>query len=478
MGTDLVIVLAYMAGVVWLGIRFSNVKTMRDFFLGGRRIHWLLASLSIVATETSALTVISLPGLGYSSGMGFLQIAFGYLAGRIIVSFVLLPGYMEGDFFTVYQFLEKSFGAGTKKTVSVIFHITRVLADGVRLFATSIPLTFIMGWDFRISIALIASVTLVYTLYGGLGSVVVTDAVQLVVYLVAALCAFGYLLVSSVASGNLLAVLNQAFEGAVRWEGLSSNIFFSYNIISGLVGGAFVSLGSHGIDHLIVQRALSVNTLSSARKAMIASGIIVIVQFALFLFLGLLIREYLGGRAFGRSDDVMPYFIVHHLPAGLRGVFLAGIFASAMSTISSSINSLSSSTCIDLLELNKREDQTQKRLLWISRAVSLGWAGALFFVAIAFSYSLKSLVEIALSIASVTYGGILGVFLMERFFKNFNRHAVLVGLLAGIGASGLVALFTAISWLYYIIIGCAASLAAAALIDRMRAIALTRSRLQ
>lgn len=474
MGIDIAIVFAYLAGVIWLGVKFSRVKTMQDFFLGGRRIPWFFASLSIVATETSALTVISLPGLGYTSGMGFLQIAFGYLVGRIIVSFVLLPGYMDGNFFTVYQLLEKSFGKGTKKTVSVVFHFTRVLADGVRLFATSIPLTFIMGWDYRISIALIAIATLTYTLYGGIGSVVVTDAVQLVIYIAAALLSLAFLATCSDPAMSVSAVAHRAFFDIVRWEA-SSSIFFSYNIVSGLIGGAFVSLGSHGIDHLIVQRALSVRNLKSAQKAMIVSGIIVIAQFALFLFLGLLIREQLGGRTFARSDDVMPYFIVHHLPAGLRGIFLAGIFASAMSTISSSINSLSSSTCIDLLELEKDDRRSQEQLLWISRVVSLGWVCVLSFAAIAFNYSMKALVEIALSIASVTYGGVLGVFVMERFFKSMSKRAVLAGLIAGIAVSALVAIFTSISWLFYIALGCGVSIAAAALVSRF---AFTRLGLQ
>ncbi len=473
MGIDIAIVCAYLAGIVWLGIGFTRVKTMQDFFLGGRRIPWFLASLSIVATETSALTVISLPGLGYTSGMGFLQIAFGYLVGRIIVSFVLLPGYMDGNFFTVYQFLEKSFGSTAKKAVSVIFHFTRVLADGVRLFATSIPLTFIMGWDYRISIALIALATLAYTLYGGIGSVVVTDAVQLVVYLAAASGALAFLIMYSIPAGSVLSVSQRAFFDIVHWEA-SCDIFFSYNIVSGLIGGAFVSLGSHGIDHLIVQRALSVRNLSSARKALIASGIMVIAQFALFLFLGLLIREELGARMFARSDEVMPYYIVHHLPAGLRGIFLAGIFASAMSTISSSINSLSSSTCIDLLELDKAQHHSQMHLLRISRVVSLFWAIVLFFAAIAFKYSAKALVEIALSIASVTYGGVLGLFFMERFFKKFDGRAVLAGMIAGVAASAIVAIFTHVIWLFYIPIGCGVSLFAAALLSGF---ASTRSRL-
>ncbi len=464
MGIDIAIVCVYLAGVVWLGVKVSRGKTMQDFFLGGRRIHWLLASLSIVATETSALTVISLPGLGYTSGMGFLQIAFGYLVGRIIVSFVFLPGYLDGNYFTVYQFLEKSFGSGTKKTVSVIFHFTRVLADGVRLFATSIPLTFIMGWDYRISIALIALATLAYTLYGGIGSVVVTDAVQLIVYLAAALLALAFLIISFDDAGSAVEIAHRAFFDIIQWEGVSCDVFFSYNIVSGIIGGAFVSLGSHGVDHLIVQRALSVRDLSSARKAIISSGIFVIVQFALFLFLGLLIREALGARIFARSDDMMPYFIVHHLPTGLRGVFLAGIFASAMSTISSSINSLSSSSCIDLLELDKAKHQSQGQLLWISRAVSLGWASALVLAAIAFNFSTKALVEVALSIASVTYGGVLGVFFMERFFKRFSGRTVLAGMIAGIAASAFVAMLTPINWLFYIAVGCGVSIAVAALL--------------
>lgn len=466
MGIDVAIVFAYLVGMVWLGIRFSHVKTLQDFFLGSRRIHWLLALLSIVATETSALTVISLPGIGYASGMGFLLIAFGYLLGRVIVSFVFLPQFLDGNYFTIYQFLEKSFGSITKKTISIIFHLTRLLADGVRLFVTSIPLTVIMGWDFRISIALISFATLVYTIYGGIGSVVVTDAVQLAVYLAAALLALGYLVIGIDSVGELTDTIRAAVSTLVLPLDKSlSDVSFLYNAFLGIIGGAFISIGSHGIDHLIVQRALSVNNLSSARKAIIGSGILVIAQFLLFLFLGLLIRGYLGGRTFVRSDDVMPYFIVHHIPIGLRGIFLAGIFASAMSTISSSINSLSSSTCIDLLEIDKLQNCSQKQLIRISRIVSFAWASVLFLTAIAFNYTTKALVVMALSIVSVTYGGVIGVFFMERFFKKFDRRSVLVGLIFGIAASAFVAVFTGISWLLYIAIGCGISIVVAALLS-------------
>ncbi|MCX7679573.1 MAG: sodium/solute symporter [Spirochaetes bacterium] len=461
MSFDALIVFVYLGFVVLLGLRFSRANTFRDFFLGNRRIPWFLATLSIVATETSALTVISLPGIGYTSGMGFLQIAFGYFVGRIIVSIVFLPSYLEGDYFTVYQFLEKSFGSLTKKIVSLIFHITRVLADGVRLFATSIPLTFIMGWDFRFSIALIMFATLIYTMYGGIGSVVVTDSLQLVVYLAGGLLAMGYLLFAPEVV-HLRACVPHDFFTVITLDGIDRNIFFSINIISGIVGGAFVSLASHGTDHLIVQRALAVSDLKSARKAMIASGVIVIFQFALFLALGILIRAHLCEKAFARSDEVMPYFMVHNLPTGIRGIFLAGIFASAMSTISSSINSLSSSTCIDLFELDRKQSMSQRRMVMLSRAFSLLWGLILCGAAVIFKYSSKALVEIALSIASIAYGGILGVFVMERWWKGISKRAVVVGMCCGILSSAYVALSTSLHWLFYIAIGSIVSVAVAA----------------
>ncbi len=164
---DVVIILLYMVLTVTIGLWYSRVKNVNDYFLGGRSVHWTLSSLSIVATETSALTFISIPGLAYGSGMGFLQVAFGYLLGRIMVSALLLPRYFEGSFETVYRFIEGKFGRRSKMAVSAVFHLTRILADGVRLFATALPLTMMMQWDFRVSIILIAFASLGVYIFRG-----------------------------------------------------------------------------------------------------------------------------------------------------------------------------------------------------------------------------------------------------------------------------------------------------------------------
>jgi len=477
MGLDIAIIGAYLAITVVLGLWYSGVKNVGDYFLGGRNVHWALASLSIVATETSALTVISVPGLAYVSGMGFLQVAFGYLAGRVLVSYLLLPRYFEGSFETVYQFLERSFGASSKKAVSALFHVTRVLADGVRLFATALPLTVMTGWDFRVSIAIIAVATLAYTFYGGIRSVIITDAVQLLLYLGGTAAALWYLF--GVMDTPVLEIMRGMPDGMLRifhtgMEPGSGGFFRSYNVVSGLLGGAFLSFASHGTDHLIVQRVLSCRDLPSARRAMITSGVVIIIQFALFLFLGLVIRRYLGGVPFARSDEVIPHFIVHVLPPGLRGILLAGIFAAAMSSLSSTINSLSSSTCMDLAEMDRRAGMTERKKLLVSRTVSLGWTAVLVVAAVMFGYSTGALVEIGLSIASVTYGGMMGIFVMGRLFPGFDDRAALAGMTAGIVVTALVAVFTQLFWLWFVALGFAVSFTAGTAVNRILGKAATR----
>lgn len=454
MGIDITVIFAYLALSIGLGLWFSRVKNVGDYFLGGRTVHWSMASLSIVATETSALTVISVPGLAYVSGMGFLQLSFGYLAGRIFVALFLMPKYFQGDFETVYQFLGRKFGITSRKTVSVIFHVTRVLADGVRLFATALPLTVMMQWDYRISILVIAAASIAYTFYGGIRSVIVTDAVQLVFYLGAAIA--GLAVISVYLNGSFSEIFRRVppdLARIVHYGTGTGGLFGSYNLFSGIVGGAFLSFASHGTDHLIVQRVLSCKDLRSARLAMVSSGVIIVFQFAVFLVLGLFIRELLGGMPFPRSDDVIPHFVVHVLPPGLRGLMLAGIFAAAMSTMSSTINSLSSSTCMDLLEMGSRAGYTEERKLAVSRMVSLGWTVIIVAVAVMFNFTSRALVEIGLSIASVTYGGMMGIFVLGRVFGDFDDRAALAGMAAGIIATAAAAMCTQLFWLWFVVLG-------------------------
>ncbi len=317
MGIDLAVILAYLLIINVIGLRFSGSRNVKDYFLGSRSIPWLAACFSIVATETSTLTFISIPGLAYISGLGFLQVALGYLAGRIVVAVVLIPKYFDGQFETVYEFIQSRFGVRSKKIISVVFHITRLLADSVRLFATAIPLSVITGWDYWLSILVIGAATFLYTYYGGLRSVIIVDSIQLVLYIA---CAFlGMAIITKQMDLSFIGLMNripaqslQIFSSGLK-DGLRS-LFGSYNVLSGLIGGALLSMASHGTDHLLVQRVLACKNKRSAQKAMIASGAIVIFQFSLFLLFGLFIKELLAGMPFERSDAIIPYFIVNHLP--------------------------------------------------------------------------------------------------------------------------------------------------------------------
>ncbi len=455
MSADIAVILLYLVIINLIGLRFSGGASVRDYFLGNRSVHWGLVCLSIVATETSSLSFISVPGLAYACGTGFLQVTFGYLAGRVLVAAFLLPRYFQGDYETVYEFLQRRFGPVSRKTVSVIFHVTRLFADSVRLFATAIPLTVMIGWDYRLSLAVIGAATFIYTFYGGIRAVIVTDAMQLVLYLfcvgIGMYCIMDEL---SLSFGSVFALIPAADLNFVSTGlgGGAAKLFGSYNLLTGVVGGAFLSFASHGTDHLLVQRVLACRDVESARKAMVASGLVVIAQIGLFLLFGLFIKVLLDARPFASSDSIIPYFIVNHLPTGLRGLMLAGIFAAAMSTLSSSINSLSSSTALDLLRLEERS-LTEQRKVAVARGIALFWTLAIVGVSMLFHDSENPLVEVGLSIASVTYGGMLGIFVLGRFASGVGDRAALFGVFAGVATVAAVMLFTPLFWLWYVAVG-------------------------
>jgi SSS family solute:Na+ symporter len=456
MTLDIAVIVIYMAVINVIGILCARVTSVNDYFLGNRTIPWPVACFSIVATETSSLTFISIPGLAYISNMGFLQIAAGYIAGRILVAFILLPRYFAGNLETAYQFIQNKFGLSARRVIAVIFHVTRLLADGIRLFATAIPLSLLMGFDsYWPAIVIIGLTTFAYTLYGGIRSVAITDSIQLGVYLASALV--GIFIISYLLDMPLLEVYHKIPEASLTvlstgmaggWRG----IFESYNIFSGIIGGAILSFASHGTDHLIVQRVLSCRDLPSARKAMIWSGIIVFFQFGLFMIWGLFIYVLLGGRSFDLPDMIMPYFIINKLPPGLKGLMLAGIFAAAMSTISASINSISSSTVMDILQLSRRNLSDRDKLR-ISRAISFGWSCVLIGIASLLTDTKSPLVELGLSIASITYGGMLGIFIQGIVFEKFSDRAAIAGVMISISAVLFISVACNVFWPWFVPIG-------------------------
>jgi SSS family transporter len=471
-GLDLGVLVVYLLGVTawgaWLGRGQSGAT---DYFLGSRSLPWWAVLLSVVATETSTLTFLSIPGVSYLGTMTFLQLTLGYLLGRVVVAAVLLPRYAEGHLTTAYALLTGRFGEGTRRLTSGVFMGTRLLADSVRLFATAIPLALITGWDYPVSIGVIGALTVVYTYLGGIKAVVWVDAVQMVLYLVGAILAAWVL--QGVVDGGWAAILSQAAEaGKLRVVDVSLDPGIPYTLWGGVLGGAFLSMASHGTDQLIVQRLLTCRDLASSRRALVGSGFAVILQFLVFLLIGLGLWAFYQGRAFERSDEIFALFIVQELPAGLTGLLIAGVFAAAMSSLSSSINALASASAYDFWAPLAGAEGDEQRILRAGKGFTLLWSALLVGGAIVFIPLSRetSAVEVALAVASLVYGGLLGAFALGSLGTRADAFSVKVGMLAGIGVVTLVWVFAreSLAWPWFVPLGSVVTFAVGILLGRGR----------
>jgi len=469
---DYLIILSYLIGVALIGI-FSGgkQKSIKDYFQGSKSVPWWAVCFSIVAAETSTLTFISIPGLAYVANLNFLQVTFGYLLGRIIIAFVFLPAYEKGELKTAYTFLENRFGGKTRSFASIVFLFTRIAADGVRLFATAIPLKLMLDISYPTAIAIIAFIALVYTYTGGVKGIIWVDVLQMFIYIIGAIISGIYLLnlipggwetvVATAAKSNKFSIFNLGFD-----KGFSGFFSQPYTLIGGLIGGAFLSMASHGTDQLIVQRLLSTKSLKDSKKAIITSGIIVIMQFVIFLVVGILLYVYYGQLDI-KSDAVFPKFIIEVLPSGLFGFIIAGLLAAALSTLAGSISSLSSSSMMDLFLPFFGKNINENKQLTISRYFSIFWAFVLVGVAIFFMNTSQAVVELALSIASFTYGGLLGTFLLGILVKNAKQEDALAGFVAGIFVMISIISLKLVAWTWFTFIGVSATLFIGGLLSKL-----------
>lgn len=451
---DLVVLLAYLAGTTVLGVRLGRgQKDARDYFVADREIPWWAVMFSVVATETSALTFISIPGIAYLGNLSFLQIAVGYLLGRIVIAYTLLPRYYQGELVTAYALLERRFGPGTRRMASITFMVTRAFGDSVRVFATAIPVALIIGpsipgsWVMPVSILLLGAFTIVYTYYGGMRAVVWTDVLQTSVYLLGGLAAV-WLLGRGVPGGWHAILGTAAAHGKLRLIDTTISISKPYTLFAGLLGGAFLSMASHGADQLIVQRLLASPSLRDARRALIGSGVAVIAQFLLFLLIGIGLYAYDAGRTFASPDAIFPSFIVDHMPAGLTGLVIAAILAAAMSTVSGSLNSLAAATTHDIYLPLTHRDPDAPETLRVGKLFTLLWAVVLIGGALLYRQRGTPVVVIALSIASFTYGGLLGGFALGLLWRRATQRDAITGMAVGITAMTLVVFAKAIVGAY------------------------------
>lgn len=476
---DLVVLIVYLIGTTLLGVWLGRgQKDARDYFVGNSSLPWWAILFSVVATETSALTFISIPGLAYIGNFTFLQVAAGYLVGRIVIAFTLLPRYYQGELVTAYALLQRRFGVAMRRFASVVFMVTRAFGDSVRIFATAIPIALILGpmlpesiarYVTPLSILILGVFTLIYTFHGGMRAVVWTDVLQTGVYLLGGFAAV-YLIGQGIPGGWGAAMDTARAAGKLQLIDTYAGIDRPHTIWAGLLGGAFLSMASHGADQIIVQRLLASNHLPDARKALIGSGIAVIAQFTLFLFIGIGLYSFYGAETFAVPDQIFPKFIVEVMPPGLTGLVIAAILAAAMSTVSGSLNSLSAATTHDLfLPLTGRRADDPDTLR-IGKLFTLVWAVILIGGALLYRAQGTPVVVIALSIASFTYGGLLGTFFLGMLWRRAMQRDAITGLAVGITAMTFIVFaarisalapdlapvlrpFTGIAWPWYVLIG-------------------------
>lgn len=494
---DLIVLVAYLVAIVAFGAYFAGTqRTIQDYFVSGKNLPWWAIMGSIVATETSTVTFISIPGFAYSTNLTFLQLVIGYMIGRIVVSIVFIPAYFRGEILTVYQLLGDRFGGAVKRLVSAVFIVTRSLADGFRLFATGLVLAAVLramprtdeialawmpGLDptysiLIVSVAIIAIATMAYTFYGGMTAVIWTDTAQLVIYVAGAIVA-AVILLTEIPGGWSEVWAVGAAAGRFTLFDFTLSLTQGYTFWSGVLGGAFLTTATHGTDQMMVQRYLCAPTTRDARKALLWSGVVVFVQFLLFLVIGVMLYVYYTQYAPGEiaaftsdgrlmTDRIFPHFIVRHLPPGIVGLVLAAIFAAAMSTLSSSLNSSSAATVNDFYLPATGMRHAPGHYLRVSRWLTAGFGLVQLLVSIVAIWLSSRVVDEVLGIASFTNGIVLGVFLLGTFSAATQRSAF-VGIVGGSALMLYVKLATAINWQWYVLIGSLATFAIASLADRL-----------
>ncbi len=478
---DLSVLGLYLCGTIAIGLWVSRGhQDLSDYLLGDRNLPWWAILGSIVATETSTATFLSIPGVAYSTNIAFLQIAVGYVIGRVLVATVILPMYFRGDLMTAYQVLSDRFGGATRWICSMIFLVTRNLGDGLRLFLTAVVIEQLTGASMLFSVTLMGALTIFYTFFGGMKSVVWNDCVQLVVYLlggIAALVVIAFRLPDGWSEIQLYAWTHDKFHF------LNTNLDFTtpYTIWGGVVGGIFLTLGTHGTDQMMVQRYMSATSQREAAKALTLSGVFVFLQFCLFLYIGIALATYFTRfppeTPFARGDQVFAAFIVHDLPrgVGLVGLLLAAVFSAAMSTLSSSLNSSAACAVNDLyvpLMKKRQREVSEGHLLSVSRKLTIVFGIVQSGLALLASTWQKSVVDNALSIAGFSAGLLLGIFMLALFVPRARQQSALVGLVAGLGTLLTIWCFTKIAWPWYALMGCTATFCVGCLM----AMATTRRR--
>jgi|GraSoiStandDraft_16_1057320.scaffolds.fasta_scaffold18471_4 SSS family transporter len=465
---DLSVIGLYLVGITWFGARFrESQRTLKDYFLGGKTIPWWAIAFSIVSAETSTLTVIGTPVLSFQGNFGFLQVVLGYLLARLVISALFLPAYFRGEMYTAYELMRVRFGNRIRRLTAGMFLLLRALAEGVRVFAISIVISVILGTGETASIIAILCLTLFYTYEGGMTAVIWTDVVQMFLYVAGAVVSLSVML-HEIAGGwaHVAALASplgkfQVFDFRL---GAPAEFFTrTYSFWAGIIGGCFLTTASHGTEQLIVQRLLAAPDQRQSRAALFASWVVIAVQFTLFLVIGVclfaLYRDN-GWQPPKVADSLYPLYVWQHLPAGVAGLVIAAILAAAMSNLSAALNALASTTVMDFWKPLTYHGGTQPndrardeaRWLLLARYATIVWAAALFTVALVARHW-GSVLQAGLSIASILYGSLLGVFLLGLLTRRVGETAAMWAMSVGMALMLYIRFATPIAWTWYVLIG-------------------------
>lgn len=459
---DYAVIGVYLLAIVAFGSWFARFqKTTRDYFLTGRSVPWWAICFTIVATETSTLSFIGVPAGAFTGNMTFLQIAIGYIVGRVLVSVIFIPAYFRGELYTSYELLQRRFGAPVKNVAAIIFLVTRTFADGIRLFATALVISVVTLLPVTWTVLVLGVAMIIYTVRGGVAAVIWTDVVQMFIYVGGALIVFF----------GLLRLIPGGWEevtrvGAGHFQVLdfSTDPTVVYTFWAGLLGGIALTLATHGTDQFLVQRLLSARSAKHASAGLVLSGVIVFAQFTLFLVIGVMLYTFYQGtplpRELTRADEVLPLFVITSLPHGISGFIVAAIVAAALSP---SINSMAATTVNDFYVKYVRPDADEPTLMRVSRHATIFWGVAQIAVAVAAQWITRSVLDAGLGVLSLAAGPVLGAFLIGVFTRRVGSNAMLVGMVSGVAVLAWVWATGATGWSWYALIGATVTMAMAAL---------------
>ena len=465
---DYLVIGGYLAAITAFGSWFARFQhTTRDYFLTDRSVPWWAVCFTVVATETSTLTFIGIPAAAYAGNMTFLQLAMGYVIGRIIVSVLFIPAYFRGDLFTSYELLQRRLGSRVKVLSALIFLLTRSLADGIRLFATALVIAVVTQVPVTIVVLVLGLAMIVYTVRGGVSAVIWTDVVQMFVYIAGA-AAVAFSLLQRIPGGWTTVVDVGSAAGKFTFLNLSFDTSVPYTLWAGILGGVALTLATHGTDQFLVQRLLSARSAREAARGLVLSGFIVFAQFIVFLLIGVMLYVYYQQtplpQPLTRTDEILPIFVVSSLTHGLAGFIVAAIVAAALSP---SLNAMAATTVNDFYLRYVRPDADQPTQMRVSRQATIGWGVVQLAIAVGAQWMDRSVLDAGLAVLSFASGAVLGAFLMGTLMPSISERDALVGMIAGLITMTYVWGWTSVAFTWYVFIGAATTCGVAWLLSKV-----------